>query len=320
MPFSHHSHSGQFCPGHARNSLEEMLCTAITRRMSVFALTEHMPRHAEDFYAEERAAGITFPGQVATERAYFAEAIRLRERYRAQISVPVGFESEWVQQDRSLKLIEQSLRGYGFDFFVGSVHHMHGVPIDYTREDYEKARERAGGSDERLFEDYFDAQFAMLKAVKPPVVGHLDLIRLMSGEPNGVLQGQWKGVWVKVMRNLAFIREYGGLVELNFSALRKGMHEPYPKGEICRVFVEMGGRFCLSDDSHGVDQVALNYDKLLPFLEEVGIKQLHFLGHADERQDSPHDARFPHLVIDAISVDELKDHIFWTTISETEKH
>ena len=52
MPFSHHSHSGQFC-GHAENTLEEVVQTAIDKRMKVFAMTEHMPRGEEDFYPEE---------------------------------------------------------------------------------------------------------------------------------------------------------------------------------------------------------------------------------------------------------------------------
>jgi len=52
MPFSHHSHSGQFC-GHATGTLEEMVQTAVSKGMKVFALTEHMPREVEDFYPEE---------------------------------------------------------------------------------------------------------------------------------------------------------------------------------------------------------------------------------------------------------------------------
>jgi len=52
MPFSHHSHSGQFC-GHAENTLEEVVQTAIEKKMEVFAMTEHMPREEEDFYPEE---------------------------------------------------------------------------------------------------------------------------------------------------------------------------------------------------------------------------------------------------------------------------
>lgn len=53
MPFSHHSHSGQFCEGHAKNSLEDIIQTAIAKKMRVFALSEHMPREEQDFYPEE---------------------------------------------------------------------------------------------------------------------------------------------------------------------------------------------------------------------------------------------------------------------------
>ena len=52
MPFSHHSHSGQFC-SHAKNTLEEMVLTAIEKKFTVLALTEHMPREEADLYPEE---------------------------------------------------------------------------------------------------------------------------------------------------------------------------------------------------------------------------------------------------------------------------
>lgn len=55
MPFSHHSHSGQFC-GHATDTLEEVVQRAIALKMQVFALTEHMPRDQDsDLYPEEVA-------------------------------------------------------------------------------------------------------------------------------------------------------------------------------------------------------------------------------------------------------------------------
>lgn len=55
MPFSHHSHSGQFC-GHAKDTLEEVVETAISKQMDLYALTEHMPRDDEDLYPEEVTA------------------------------------------------------------------------------------------------------------------------------------------------------------------------------------------------------------------------------------------------------------------------
>jgi PHP domain-containing protein len=52
MPFSHHSHSGQFC-AHAKGSLEETVRQAIQCKMKVFALTEHIGRDMVDLYPEE---------------------------------------------------------------------------------------------------------------------------------------------------------------------------------------------------------------------------------------------------------------------------
>lgn len=53
MPFSHHSHSGQFCK-HAAGSLEEVVLEAIRQRFTVFGLTEHVPRYRlQDRYPEE---------------------------------------------------------------------------------------------------------------------------------------------------------------------------------------------------------------------------------------------------------------------------
>lgn len=111
---------------------------------------------------------------------------------------------------------------------------MHTVPIDYDRPMYEQAREIAGGTDERLFEDYFDAQFEMLQQLRPPVVGHFDLIRLKSDDMERSFT-TWSGVWSRILRNLDFVASYGGMLELNGAALRKGMSEPYPKAEICKV-------------------------------------------------------------------------------------
>ena len=53
MPFSFHSHSGQFCK-HAFSSLEEIVLQAIASGFTHYGLSEHMPRYrVEDLYEEE---------------------------------------------------------------------------------------------------------------------------------------------------------------------------------------------------------------------------------------------------------------------------
>jgi histidinol-phosphatase (PHP family) len=216
--------------------------------MQVFCLTEHMPRHKEDFYPEEIEAGQTEAWHESNEAAYWEEAQRLRTKYASQIKIIIGFECDWIRPE-SKDLIDRSLSRFPFEFFVGSVHHMHTVPIDFDRPMYERARKLAGGTDERLFEDYFDAQLDMLKELKPLVVGHFDLIRLKSDDMERSFM-TWPGVWSRILRNLEFIASYGGMLELNGAALRKGMSEPYPKAEICKVCEPRDAGFELQANQH----------------------------------------------------------------------
>ncbi|CAG8665158.1 24188_t:CDS:10 [Gigaspora margarita] len=54
MPFSHHSHSGQFCE-HAKGNLEEIVKEAIKKKFLVYGLSEHCPRYRiQDLYPEEK--------------------------------------------------------------------------------------------------------------------------------------------------------------------------------------------------------------------------------------------------------------------------
>ncbi|RDL39837.1 putative histidinol-phosphatase [Venustampulla echinocandica] len=275
MAFSMHSHSGQFCPGHAQDQLEDIILAAIAHGMTTYAVTEHMPRDSnEDLYPEEIEGGYTTEPLLAMHYAFLAEAVRLRQKYISQIHILIGFEAEWIRPSYS-KLISTLSSDPRVDFFIGSVHHVHGIPIDYSPTFYAQAVEKAT-TEEKLFADYFDAQHAMLNTVRPKVVGHFDLIRLFSSDPDGDLkEGKWgKDVWEKVVRNLRLIKEQGGLLEVNSSALRKGKKEPYPGRSVCEAWGEMGGRFTLSDDSHGVPQVGTNYQKMFKYLGELGVEEV----------------------------------------------
>ncbi|KAI9842720.1 MAG: histidinolphosphatase [Thelocarpon superellum] len=272
MLFSYHSHSGQFCD-HAENTLEQMVQAAIAKNMHILALTEHVPRDRhEDLYPQEEKT----PEQLfSTFGAYHVEAARLKKKYAAQITLLIGFETEWIR-DESRLIVENLQDQYPFDVFVGSIHHADSVPIDFSKELFEEARDRAGGTEKHLFETYFDDQYEMLTALQPPIVGHFDLPRLYSDEPDGSFR-RWPTVWEKICRNLRFITEYGGIVELNSSSLRKGMKEPYPGLEICREHLRNGGRFTLSDDSHAVAHVAANYDRVFQFMKTAGVSTVHYL-------------------------------------------
>lgn len=311
MPWSHHSHSGQFC-GHATNTLEEVVQDAIYKGMSTFCMTEHIPRDRVDFYPEEENDH-TVETLWQLHEDFYHEARRLQKAYAGQIELFVGFEGEWIR-DSSLGIMQKILDKYELDLFVGSVHHVHTVPIDFDTASYHKARDIAGGTDELIFADYFDSQLAMLEALHPPVVGHFDLIRLKSDEPDRSFR-TWPRVWDKITRNLQFVASYGGVLELNSSALRKGMSEAYPQFEICKEFVALGGRFTLSDDSHGCDLVGLNYARMWNCVLKAGIGELVCLtrvGHGV----TVNDKRFPAVGWRTVTAGDLKQHRFWQVVGK----
>ena len=222
--------------------------------------------------------------------------MRLREQYAPQLQILIGFESDWIRPS-SEAIILSLLKKYQFDLFIGSVHHLHTIPIDFDRPTYVRARDAVGGSEEDIFKAYFDLQLEMLQALKPPIVGHFDLIRLHSDDPNRDLQ-QDPEVWSRIMHNLKFIASYNGIVEINLAAIRKGMNDPYPTREIAKAFQKLGGRFTLSDDAHSTDQVGLNYDKIFGYAEDVGIKNIHYLRQRTDPSQEP--------AADSITTEELK--------------
>ena len=75
-------------------------------------------------------------------------------------------------------------------------------------------------------------------------------------------------------------------------------------------FLSLGGRFTLSDDSHGVAQVGLNYGKVLDCIKKADIRELYFLAPVS-KSVHPHDSRFPKAGWQAISLAKLEQHGFW---------
>lgn len=43
---------------------------------------------------------------------------------------------------------------------------------------------------------------------------------------------------------------------------------------LIQKYLSLGGKFTLSDDSHGISQVATNYTRALTYLESLGITEL----------------------------------------------
>ncbi|KAF9907016.1 histidinolphosphatase [Linnemannia zychae] len=308
--FSFHSHSGQFCM-HAKGTLEQVVQSAIDRRFTTYGLSEHMPRYNPDqLYPEE--SHLTIKDLENMYDQFLQEAGRLQSKYQDQICLLIGLETEYFDREsiNLVRALRQPLRQYQLtielpqvQYIVGSLHHVHGIPLDFSQELYLSALETVGkGSWEVLFREYFDAQFEMLQGLEPEVVGHLDLVRIFFSTIKGchhahthdssqgydhTADGQESNqnqnklteeLWTLVKRNVDYVIGYGGLFELNSRAWKKGLADAYPQRDILEYILSKNGRVTLSDDSHGPDDVGMFYNpELKQYLEHMKIQQVYYL-------------------------------------------
>lgn len=161
---------------------------------------------------------------------FVTEAKRLQEKYKDKICLLVGLETEYIRKSE-LSDIQKLRDQYSLDYVVGSVHHVDGIPTDFSYELYEKAEETLGGT-EKIFCKYFDQQYDLMTEVKPEVIGHFDLIWLYRHKfiaTDIILE--------KIERNIDYAISYGAIFEINTAgaSLRKKLGHPYPQRWILKV-------------------------------------------------------------------------------------
>jgi histidinol-phosphatase (PHP family) len=283
---THHSHSGQYC-GHAKDQLQSVIDEAKRQKFKLFALTEHIPRfEGSHLYPEEIAEGMSLQHLKDKFEAYKSHAKQIQKLHESRqdpLVILVGCEIESLGPASWQYAVKQKEE---LDFIVGSVHHVAEIPIDYDRELWNQAMLHVSSNESEpvlsMFEAYFELQYQMLEVTQPQVVGHFDLIKLMAPESyNSGPLSDFPEVWSLVCRNIDYAIEIGALFEINAAALRKGWSTPYPQRDVATRIIEKGGKFCLSDDSHGVAQVGLNYTKCIDYLEELGVEQVWYLTKED---------------------------------------
>lgn len=302
---SHHSHSGEFCK-HASSTLSEVLERAYELGFTHFHLSEHVPRVRDaHLYPEEHEAGMTPASLTEQFKAYLVKARALQKVYAQKLrpmQILVGCETENIESPESLDALTALLTqtsnssewplppfvGLGtVDYIVGSVHHAHGIPIDFDMPTFKSALCARHDKYTALLLAYLDAQYEVMQRLRPEVIGHFDLYRLFDPSapwyPDRNTSEGCK-IYARLDRNIRFAASYGALFETNSAAFRKGWKgETYPGRVVLHMIQKAHGRLALSDDSHGVKQVALNYVRMREYLLNEGVHEVWYLTPAQEQ-------------------------------------
>lgn len=273
----HGGHSSEFCD-HAQSSLREMLEAAVQAGYHTFGVTEHAPRvEARFLYPNEIRLGWDVPKIVADFERYAQTLPTLAEEFADRLIVLRGFEIEVVPASSYVQLMQEYRHRYEFEYIVGSVHYVDEISIDGSVEDFHRAMAAQGGL-EALVIRYYQCLAQMVKALRPEVVAHLDLIKL-HGHRFGSLDTP--AIRRAAEEALEAICETGGIIEVNTAGYRKGLGEPYPASWLVQMAHRMGIGFCFGDDSHCVEQVGFGIDKAREHLLVNGVRSVTLLTRED---------------------------------------
>lgn len=273
----HGGHSGEFCD-HAEGPLRGILEAAVAAGYDTFGVSEHVPRSAERFvYPEERALGWDLAKITLDFERYASVITPLAEEFADRLTVLRGFEAEVVPTET----YREQVQGYRerrladgrpvFDYCVGSVHYVKEHQIDGPPENWLAGAERLGGP-ENLAVRYYETVAEMVEAVRPEVVGHLDLIKKnMTAAGCGVTALDTSRVRRAAFAALEAIRAHGGILDLNTAGWRKGLGEPYPAPWLVEEAQRREVPFCFGDDSHRTTQVGAGLEEARLYLLQHGV-------------------------------------------------
>ena len=265
----HGGHSGEFCD-HATGTLREVLDAAVEYGYETFGVTEHAPRYEERYlYDTERERGWTIFKIIADFHAYALASATLAAEYADRLTVLRGFEIEVIPANYQ-QVMQDLRRKYAFDYVVGSVHFLHDLPIDGPRAQFDQVLELEGGL-ERTAKRYYERVAEMVTALRPEVVGHLDLIRRNAPSNEAVETPVIKRA---ALEALAAIRDCGGILDVNTAGYRKGLGSPYPAPWLVHEATARGVGLCFGDDSHGPEQVGAGVEMARDYLIELGVQEV----------------------------------------------
>ena len=263
----HGGHSGAYCD-HASGSLRETLDAAVAAEYDTFGVSEHAPRLGDHLlYEDEVAMGWDVSRLETNFAAYGNDLAPLVEAFRDRLTVLRGFETETVPAGRYVDIMLGLREHFDFEYIVGSVHHVDEILLDGPPAHFAEALEARGGL-ENLTVAYYGAVAEMVRALKPEVVAHVDLIRKNAPSNESVQTPRGRRAAEEA---LEVIREHGCILDCNTAGYRKGLGSPYPASWLVKAAHDMGIPFCFGDDSHAPSEVGRGIHDARDYLLANGV-------------------------------------------------
>jgi histidinol-phosphatase (PHP family) len=236
---------------HTVAAAEQFVETAARRGVDEIGFSEHV------YYFRQVAEIWELPYQ--HERAVWdldAYCDAVLEAKRRGLPVKLGLEVDYVsgRQERLAELLSP----YPFDYLLGSVHWLDGLPVDQEPGIWAEL------SVEAVWRQYFDALCELAESGTVDVLAHPDLPKIFGRRPG-------RDVLVALHERAAEVMAASGVaLEISTAGLRKPVGELYPDYGLLRACVRRGVPVTLASDAHGAELVGQAFDDALELAHDAG--------------------------------------------------
>lgn len=228
MKANYHTHTYR-CK-HAEGSEEEYIKKAIKEGLSVLGFSDHAPFNFGGDYVSHCRMTMGELGD------YFDTLLNLREKYKDDIKILIGFEIEYYENlwDDAI----ESYRKYPLDYMILGEHFVYDESIA-------KKDVLVPSKIESELEDYVDHCIRAVQTDRISYIAHPDYFNF-SGD---------KDFYSSTMSKLVLeCKKLGIPLEYNLYGMR--LNRPYPREDLWKLIGELGAPVIYGCDCHKVEHVA----------------------------------------------------------------
>ena len=255
-------HGGHTTYSDGEGTPEDYVKRALALGFTSYGFSEHLPRPEKYRYPKEIGKPVR---GLATFLEYRQEILKLKKKYEGKIEILYGVEIDYFPDQEDY--IRDYLKRYEFDYCIGSVHFVRGLPIDCGKEHLEKVIKELG-SLSNVYIEYYKTIQKMLTMECFDIVGHLDVIKKYNegcDDPK---------VWKTILETLEIIKKYGAVLDVNTAEYDKPCKELYPSKIILKEAYKLDIDVTLGDDSHAPEQIGRHFDRAIKELKSAGYKEI----------------------------------------------
>jgi histidinol-phosphatase (PHP family) len=213
---------------------------------------------------------------------YLEEITSLKRTFSENLEILCGLEIDYIPE--LWPQVKTTLNPSQLDYFIGSIHFIDQFN-DGTRWSIDGSNEEFRSGWIEIFEKdsyalthkYFEYTRQMVRDMKPPIIGHLDKIK-MQYRPNCFIPESDPFYRNEVMQTLEEIAATSCIVEVNTRGVYKRNEESfYPSKWVLEEMAKLRIPVMVNSDAHRPHEISLLYDKAIEQLREAGFRQIMYL-------------------------------------------